>query len=92
MGDYDLAEANLRHASELMGSDPTVHDHLGELYARTGRLKLAATHWERAIQEWNKSVPADVEAGDMQRVSRKLESAKVKLARQQANRAEATKP
>jgi tetratricopeptide (TPR) repeat protein len=92
MGDYDLAEANLRHASERTNSDPTVHDHLGELYAKTGRLKLAATHWERAIQEWNRSVPAEVDQADFQRVTRKLESAKVKLAKQQqANRAEATK-
>jgi tetratricopeptide (TPR) repeat protein len=86
LGDYDMAEATLRHASERIGSDPTLQDHLGELYAKTGRLKLAATHWERAIQEWNKSVPADVDGNDLQRVTKKLESAKTKLARQQASK------
>ena len=94
LGDYDLAEDNLRRASERMANDPTVQDHLGELFARTGRLKLAAVHWERAVEEWNKSTPADVDQNDFQRVQKKLESAKVKLAKQQgeSKAAEATKP
>jgi len=86
LGDYDLAEDNLRHASERMNGDPTVHDHLGELYAKTGRLKQAAASWERAINEWNKSVPADVDQADYARVQKKLESAKVKLAREQGEK------
>jgi hypothetical protein len=61
-----------------------VQDHLGELYGKTGRLKLAATHWERALDEWGKSAPADVDPQDVSRVQKKLESAKVKLAQQQA--------
>ncbi len=84
IGDYVLAEVNLRRASDRLSSDPTVQDHLGELYAKTGRLKLAAAHWENALQAWNKSVPADVDANDVQRVQRKLESARMKLARQQS--------
>jgi len=94
LGDYNSAEDNLRHASERMGTDPTVQDHLAELYAKTGRLQLAAFHWERAIVEWNKSIPADVDQTDFQRVQKKLESARVKLAKQQGERksAEAAKP
>ena len=88
LGEYVLAEVNLRRASDRLSSDPTVQDHLGELYAKTGRLKLAAAHWENALQSWNKSVPADVDAGDVQRVQRKLEAAKVKLARQQSAKEE----
>jgi tetratricopeptide (TPR) repeat protein len=92
-GDYALAEENLRHATDRIGTDPTVQDHLGELYAKTGRLKLAAAAWERALDEWNKSVPADVDQNDVAKVQKKLESAKVKLAKQQERRsAEATKP
>lgn len=92
-GDYVLAEENLRRATERIGTDPTVQDHLGEVYARTGRLKLAAVAWERALNEWNRSVPADVDQNDVAKVQRKLESAKVKLARQQERKqAEATKP
>src|SRR5208282_3424569 len=55
LGKYEQAEESLTKASLRMGSDPTVQDHLGDLYQRTGRLKLAAAHWERAVAEWNKT-------------------------------------
>jgi len=84
MGNYELAEENLRRASERIGNDPTVQDHLGELYQKTGRLKLATAHWERALEEWNKTVPAEVDADDVAKVQKELESAKVKLAQQNA--------
>ena len=87
MGNYDLAEENLRRASERIGNDPTVHDHLGELYLKTGRLKLAATNWERALEEWNKTIPAEVDSDDVAKVQKELESAKVKLAQQNAGAA-----
>src|SRR5258708_18309709 len=50
LGKFELAEENLAKASLRMGSDPTVQDHLGDLYQKTGRLKLAAAHCERAVQ------------------------------------------
>jgi tetratricopeptide (TPR) repeat protein len=46
LGNYDLAEENLRKAAEKTPNDATVQDHLGELYAKTGQLKMAATHWD----------------------------------------------
>src|SRR5271165_2407253 len=82
LGNYDLAEENLRRASERIGNDPTVHQHLGELYQKTGRLKLATMHFERALEEWNKTVPAEVDPDDVAKVQKELESARVKLAKQ----------
>jgi len=82
MGNYDLAEENLRRASEKMGSDPTVQAHLGDLFQKTGRLKLATAHWQRALEEWNKTVPAEVDSEEVARVQKDLESARVKLAKQ----------
>ena len=85
LGKFDLAEENLTKAAQQpnMGSDPTVQDHLGDLYQRTGRLKLAATHWERAMTEWNRTVAAEVDQDSMNKVAKKLESAKVKLAKEE---------
>ena len=82
MGNFDQAEENLRKAEEKTPNDATIQDHLGELYAKTGRLQLAATHWEHALTEWNKSVQADVDQQDVGRVQKKLESTKVRLAQQ----------
>jgi tetratricopeptide (TPR) repeat protein len=83
MGNYDLAEENLRKASMKITNDGTIQDHLGELYFKTGRLKLAAAHWERALEEWGRTpLPGDVDNTDVARVQKKLESTKVKLAKQ----------
>jgi tetratricopeptide (TPR) repeat protein len=83
LGKYELAEDNLMKASQHMGMDPTVQDHLGDLYQKTGRLKLAAVHWERALDEWNKTVAAEVDNDNVATVTHKLESAKMKLAKEE---------
>jgi len=83
LGKYDLAEENLNKAAVHMSSDPTVQEHLGDLYQKTGRLKLAATHWDRAVQEWNKTVPAEQDQDAYAKVQQKLDAAKVKLAKEE---------
>ncbi|MDP9269117.1 MAG: tetratricopeptide repeat protein [Acidobacteriota bacterium] len=83
LGNYELAEANLRRAAEKISNDGTVLEHLADLYQKTGRLKLAAAHWERALDAWNKTVASEVDPADVARVQKKLESAKVRLAQQQ---------
>jgi tetratricopeptide (TPR) repeat protein len=81
LGQYKLAENNLRQASQRMNTDPTVHDHLGELYEKTGRLKQAAEQWQISLGEYEKSMPGDTEPGDVNKVQKKLEMARVRLAK-----------
>jgi len=81
LGKYELAEESLLKASQKINSDPTVHDHLGDLYQKTGRLKLAATNWERALTEWNRTISAEADPVDVARVQKKLDSAKMRLAK-----------
>jgi tetratricopeptide (TPR) repeat protein len=86
MGKYELAEENLLKASQKINTDPTVHDHLGDLYQKTGRLKLAASNWERALTEWNRTIAAEVDPADVTRVQKKLDSAKMKLAKEEGTK------
>ena len=86
LGKYDQAEEQLVKASQRMGSDPTVQDHLGDLYQKTGRLKQAVAHWDRAVTEWNRTVAAEVDTDNLAQVQKKLETAKVKLAREQGEK------
>jgi tetratricopeptide (TPR) repeat protein len=80
-GQYTLAEENLRKANERGNSDPTVHDHLGEVYEKTGNLKMAVAQWERSMTEYASSLPADADPADVSKVQHKLENARVKLAK-----------
>jgi tetratricopeptide (TPR) repeat protein len=85
MGEYELAEDNLRQAVNRDQTDPTVHEHLGDLYEKTGRIRLAAAQWELSLDEYQKSSPADVEPGDVAKVQKKLEGARVKLAKEESS-------
>jgi len=84
LGEYELSEENLRQAVDRDQTDPTVHDHLGDLYEKTGRIRQAAAQWELSLTEYGKSVAADVEPGDVAKVQKKLEGARVKLAKQES--------
>ncbi len=83
MGEYELAEDNLRQAVNRDQTDPTVHMHLGDLYEKTGRIRQAAAQWELSLADFAKSSPADVEPGDVAKVQKKLESARVRLAKEE---------
>ncbi len=82
LGQYELAEENLLHAVERDRTDPTVHEHLGDLYEKTGRIRLAAAQWELSLAEFARSAAVDVEPGDVAKVQRKLDTARTKLAKQ----------
>jgi tetratricopeptide (TPR) repeat protein len=82
LGQYNQAEDSLQRAIARGASDPTVHDHLGDVYEKTGRLKLAAAQWELSLNEYAHTVQADMDAGDVGKVQKKLDSARVRLARE----------
>jgi tetratricopeptide (TPR) repeat protein len=82
LGRYDEAEAQLKRSLERSSRDPTVHDHLGDVYAKQGKLKDAVAQWQLSLKEWETSSVADRDAAEVAKVTRKLESAKVKLARE----------
>jgi tetratricopeptide (TPR) repeat protein len=86
IGKYDLAEDNLNKAAVHMGDDPTVQDHLGDLYQKTGRLKLAAAHWQRAVEEWSKTIGPEVDGDLYAAAQKKLDAAKVAIAKEESEK------
>jgi tetratricopeptide (TPR) repeat protein len=82
LGQYTQAEENLTRAISRGANDPTVHDHLGDVYEKTGRLKLAAAQWELSLNEYAHTVEADMDTGDVSKVQKKLDSARTRLARE----------
>ena len=80
-GEYAMAEDYLQKAVSRNATDPTVHDHLGQALEKQGKLKPAVAQWERALVEYNRSLPADIEPDDVSNLHKRLDSARVKLAK-----------
>ena len=64
-----------------------MHDHLGQALEKEGKLKPAVAQWERALVEYSRSLPADIEPDDVSKLHKRLDVARVKLAKNaQANK------
>ncbi len=83
----DDAEQQLTRSVQLMSKDPTIHDHLGDVYFKQGKTQEAINQWQSSLQEWNSGAPADVEPEEMAKVQKKLDGARVRLAKEQGPRA-----
>ncbi len=69
-------------AVQKQGKDATIRDHLADVYFKTDRLKEAMREWTAALAEWEHTLPGDTDPLDVGKVQKKLEDAKVKLARE----------
>lgn len=78
----DDAAEQLRQSIKFGSRDATVYDHLGDVYSSQNKLKDAISQWERAIAEWQSSAPADADPVEVSKIQKKVEGAKVRLARE----------
>jgi len=76
------AEDKLREALRYMSRDPTVHDHLGVVYFRYGKIRDAISQWQSSLREYEAGPPSDMDHSEFSKVQRKLEDAKVRLAKE----------
>ncbi|HEV3334170.1 MAG TPA: tetratricopeptide repeat protein [Bryobacteraceae bacterium] len=81
-GKLTEAEAPLLRAIEKMGEDPTVHDHLGDLYLKQGKTKEAIAQWQTSLQRYRTGAPSDIDTEDIGKINKKLENARVRLAKE----------
>ncbi len=70
---------SLRLAVNKVGSDPTVHDHLGDVYFKQGKIREAIQQWEVSVSGWKSAVPGDQDPVELAKVTKKLEGAKVRV-------------
>ena len=66
----------------MINGDPTVYDHLGDVYLKQGKIKDAIAQWQLSLKEWEKSTQSEVDSSEVAKVTKKLESARVRLARE----------
>ena len=74
------AEEYLRKAADRTSHDPTILGHLADVYAKLGQSDRAAELMERALTEWQKSLPGDYEADKVAELESQLKTLKHRLA------------
>lgn len=79
----DDAEQQLSKSVQLMSKDPTIHDHLGDVYFKQGKTKQAIDQWQSSLQQWSAGAPSDAEPDEVAKVQKKLDGARVRLAKEQ---------
>lgn len=82
MNKLSEAESNLRRALEHMANDPTVHDHLGDVLFHQGKIKDAMAQWQNSLKQYAASAKGDQDPEEESKVQKKLEGARVRLARE----------
>jgi predicted negative regulator of RcsB-dependent stress response len=65
--------------------DPTVHDHLGDVYFKQGKMREAITQWQNSLQDYEAGgSQSDADPAEMASVSKKLENARVRVAKEES--------
>ena len=78
-GKLDDARGLLERALERM-PDPTVRDHLGDVYLKLGKTKEAIAQWQDSLREFQKAAQQEADPEEMASDNRKLDEAQAKLA------------
>jgi predicted negative regulator of RcsB-dependent stress response len=55
---------------------------LGDVYLKLGKTKDAITQWQASLKEAETDAQSDMEPGELAQINKKLEDAKVRLARE----------
>lgn len=75
----DQAVEQMQQALVKLADDPTMHSHLGDIYAKQGKFKEAIKEWELAQNGYKTAAPADQDPGESAKIAKKLEGARGKV-------------
>jgi predicted Zn-dependent protease len=76
------AEKTLVKAVDLMSDDPTVHEHLGEVYMKQGKTQEAITQWNASMKAYKEQPASESDPEEVSKVTSNLEAARTKLAQE----------
>ena len=79
-GNIPEAEKYLQQAVAHDGDDPTILGHLGDVYAKNGQSDRAEQAWQKALQRWQKALPADYKPEKVAELQSKLKNLKNRVA------------
>ena len=79
-GKYSEAQGLLERAL-AQTPDPTIHDHLGDVLAKQGKTKEAASEWQASLK-LARQPGSDPDEDEIASVTRKLDEAQAKLAKE----------
>jgi len=66
-----------------VAKDPTVHDHLGDVYFKQGKIREAVAQWQSSLKAYEAGVSqSDADPEEMAQVGKKLEDARVRMAKE----------
>jgi tetratricopeptide (TPR) repeat protein len=80
-GKLDQAEGLLQQAIQRQ-PDPTVHDHLGDVYLKEGKIREAIVQWQASLKEFRNQPQSAEDPDEVASVNKKLDEAQSKLAHQ----------
>jgi tetratricopeptide (TPR) repeat protein len=84
-GKLDEAAVQLQRALDLT-EDPTIHDHLGDVYAKLGKTRDAVAQWQASLRGFQKAPDTDNDPEEVAKVNKKLDEAQAKLAKETRQR------
>ena len=72
----DKAATELREVLARISNDPTIHDHLAEVYFKQGKFREASEQWQSAVEQMKTAAPSEQDADELAKLTKKLETAK----------------
>lgn len=82
LGRLEDAEDNLKRAIQKTSKDPTVHEHLGDVYMKQGKVKEAIAQWQKSLHEWETSSQSEQDPAEVAKIQKKLDGAKSRQAKE----------
>jgi tetratricopeptide (TPR) repeat protein len=70
------AETYLRKAVVREPHNATLHDHLGDILAKSGKTDMASAEWETSLAEWRRASPSELETDKIAEIQQKISAAK----------------